>query len=98
MSAIDDIAVERARQITAEGWTLDHDDKHAHGQLAKAAASYAYGSTIGTTSRRWWFPADMWPWDKSWWKLTDPRRDLVKAGALIVAEIERLDRAAQNVQ
>lgn len=37
-----------------------------------------------------------WPtsWDAEWWKPTTARRDLVKAGALIVAEIERLDRAA----
>jgi hypothetical protein len=35
-----------------------------------------------------------WPWDLKWWKPTTPRRDLVKAAALIVAEIERLDRAA----
>ena len=36
--------------------------------------------------RRWW------PWSLDWWKPKDPRRDLVRAGALIVAEIERLDR------
>ena len=29
----------------------------------------------------------------AWFKPTTPRRDLVKAGALIIAEIERLDRA-----
>ena len=35
-----------------------------------------------------------WPhtWDASWWKPKDRRRDLVRAGALIIAEIERLDR------
>lgn len=37
---------------------------------------------------------NVWPWDRSWWKPTSPRRDLVKAGALILAEIERLDRTA----
>jgi hypothetical protein len=36
----------------------------------------------------------LWPWDDEWFKLTDPRRDLIKAAALIIAEIERLDRAA----
>lgn len=35
-----------------------------------------------------------WCWDRSWWKPTTPRRDLVKAAALILAEIERIDRAA----
>jgi hypothetical protein len=36
----------------------------------------------------------LWPWSVQWWKPKDRRRDLVRAGALIVAEIERLDRAA----
>lgn len=38
----------------------------------------------------------MWPasWRPSWWKPKDRRRDLVRAGALILAEIERMDRAA----
>lgn len=34
-----------------------------------------------------------WPWDGQWFKLTNTRRDLIKAAALIVAEIERIDRA-----
>jgi hypothetical protein len=34
-------------------------------------------------------------WPQDWeFKPADPRRMLVKAGALILAEIERLDRAA----
>lgn len=36
----------------------------------------------------------IWPWYGQWWKPKDRRRDLVRAAALIVAEIERLDRAA----
>ena len=38
-----------------------------------------------------------WPWDGQYWKPGDRRRELVKAGALILAEIERLDRADKNV-
>ncbi|PCB37801.1 hypothetical protein CJT89_33510, partial [Pseudomonas aeruginosa] len=34
-----------------------------------------------------------WPWDEQWWKPSTARRDLVKACALALAEIERLDRA-----
>lgn len=36
----------------------------------------------------------IWPWDKSWWKPTpdDRIRELIKAGALIAAEIDRLQR------
>lgn len=37
---------------------------------------------------------NLWPWSTIWWKPKDRRRDLVRAGALIIAEIERLDRAA----
>lgn len=45
----------------------------------------------------WFLPrAMLWPWDAKWWKPSDPRRNLVKAAALIVAEIERLDRAAEK--
>ena len=36
----------------------------------------------------------VWSWQPAWLKKTDRRRDLVKAAALIIAEIERLDRAA----
>ncbi|EBP0408322.1 hypothetical protein JN58_23590 [Salmonella enterica] len=34
-----------------------------------------------------------WPLSSVWWKPSSPRGDLVKAGALILAEIERGDRA-----
>lgn len=33
-----------------------------------------------------------WPWDMKWWKPSDdPIKNLVKAGALIAAEIDRLN-------
>lgn len=35
----------------------------------------------------------LWPWDREWWKPKDRRRNLVRAAALLIAEIERLDRA-----
>ena len=97
--ALKDIAAERQRQIDAEGWTPEHDDSHADGELAAAACCYAVG-TIGlakhspeSAERGWRLPQPLWPWRRDWWKPSDRRRDLVKAGALIVAEIERLDRA-----
>ena len=38
-----------------------------------------------------------WPFDAIWLKLTDdPIRNLVKAGALIAAEIDRLQRAGES--
>jgi len=116
MSAIEDIAAERLRQIEAEGWTPEHDDdEHAEGMLSRAAACYAAGAPIYTIYQTQCY-ADaphtdpisddgpmslpvikpLWPWTDDWWKPTDRRRDLVKAAALIVAEIERLDRAAAS--
>lgn len=41
-------------------------------------------------------PGYNWPrsWSRAWWKPKNPRRDLVRAAALLIAEIERLDRRA----
>lgn len=100
-SAASDVLAERERQVSAEGWTPKHDDQYEHGQLAGAASCYARH----VNSRGWIFPSNPesyqqepestnWPWTHDWWKPTNPRRDLVKAGALILAEIERIDRAA----
>jgi hypothetical protein len=99
MTAIDDIAAERKRQIEEEGWTAEHDDQHDSGELAASAACYAISATPYdiTNPANGIFPY-LWPvtWAKSWWKPTNRRRDLVKAGALIVAEIERLDRESER--
>ncbi|PVX86428.1 hypothetical protein [Paraburkholderia unamae] len=86
-----DVLAERARQVSEEGWTPTHDDQNDLGQLASAAACYAL-------THRWTridAPPPHWPgdWARAWWKPTTARRDLVKAGALIIAEVERIDRA-----
>ncbi|HHJ1629963.1 TPA: hypothetical protein ACQGUS_003482 [Pseudomonas aeruginosa] len=88
-----DVQSERRRQINVEGWTPEHDDKHETGTLASAAGCYAMFSLAYPAGD----PSHFWPWDKSWWKPSpDGRRNMVKAGALILAEIERLDRAAAS--
>jgi len=88
------IAAERRRQVEQEGWTPEHDDRHDGGELAEAAACYAAP----------WFPPrprdegappiapEGWPWGARWWKPGDRVRELTKAGALIAAEIDRLQR------
>ena len=81
-----DVLAERRRQIVAEGWTPEHDDGHAQGEMADAAALYA------SLRVRHIAGFATWPWSPDWFKPKDRRRDLVKAGALILAEIERLDR------
>lgn len=38
----------------------------------------------------------VWPWSNKWWKPKNSRRDLIRAAALLVAELERLDRAQRT--
>lgn len=90
-NAARDVLAERARQISAEGWTAEHDDEYTSNELSRAAACYALGNT-GHAGRG----VSFWPWDVSWWRPQGQRRNLIKAGALILAEIERLDRAASK--
>lgn len=99
-----DVLAERRRQVEKEGWDTAHDDKHTSGSLALAAASYAAyagaealrADTQPQKSRasEYQFVASqiLWPFDREWWKPKDPRRDLVRAAALLIAEIERIDR------
>ncbi|EKN9352462.1 hypothetical protein [Pseudomonas aeruginosa] len=93
-----DVQAERRRQVEAEGWTPEHDDEHACDEIAAFACFYAmppaardrdtsstgYGDTLGEAI----LPEGWEP------KTGDRRRELVKAGGLILAEIERLDRTA----
>lgn len=89
-AAARDVLAERRRQIEKEGWTPEHDDEHANGELARAAACYANPILVSEAVRDggWGF----WPWDWRSWKPRDARSNLVRACALILAEIERIDR------
>ena len=109
--AIDDVVAERKRQIKAEGWTEAHDDQHDDRSLALAGVCYAkqyvglawllesYEKEEGEEKYQNEELPDEWPtsWHEDWWKPKNPRRDLVRAAALLIAEIERLDRAATKV-
>ncbi|HCM7855483.1 TPA: ead/Ea22-like family protein [Klebsiella pneumoniae] len=92
-AAAADVLAERKRQVTTEGWTPEHDDQHVNFEMAIAGGLYAISAVDSHHKLRNSAPS-AWPWDRKWWKTDGPRRDLVKAGALILAEIERLDRAA----
>lgn len=97
MKALDDIAAERKRQVEVEGWTSEHDDNHGRGEMAQAAAAYAYYATTVENSQpaaETVFPPS-WN-DNRWNPSLDHRRNLVKAGAFIIAEIERLDRMSSE--
>jgi hypothetical protein len=107
--AASDVLAERQRQIEREGWTPKHDDdEHRDGSLTRAAAVYclcAEGPPApGTPSElyqaggQWGFNMLRAIWPAEWvFRPKDRRRNLVRAGALILAEIERLDRATSGV-
>lgn len=90
-TGIELIADERKRQIETEGFTSQHDELWLKGQLAIAACCYARPESKDKEN-----PPFEFPWDGTWWKPTpdDRVRELVKAGALIAAEIDRI----QNIQ
>ena len=84
--AVYDVIEERLGQIHREGFSPSMDDTYTDDQLTWAAVMYALAEhQQGNPPRRW-------PWDDAWWKPTTRRRNLVKAAALIIAEIERMDR------
>jgi hypothetical protein len=99
-AAARDVLAERARCISAEGWTPEHDDEHDAGELAAAAAAYAIAAAdaLHPLSQGDGGFADepplMWPWAREWWKPGPPRRMLEKAGQLTLAQMECIDRAA----
>lgn len=105
-SGIELIAAERERQMQQEKWTADHDDQHIRGELAEAGLCYALLGACQTTHHLEDKASEMdppsfdlfqWPWDDEWWKPSDDQvRNLVKSGALIAAEIGRLQRKSNG--
>lgn len=49
--AIGEIAAERRRQVEVEGFTTAHDDAHRQGEMAAAAAAYAFSAYLSVTPR-----------------------------------------------
>lgn len=89
VSGVELIAAERLRQQAEEGHTAQHDRNHFAGDLARAAAVYAT-----PPHQRRYLSDDHrapvgWPWHEDDYKPGDRLRELVKAGALIAAEIDR---------
>jgi hypothetical protein len=97
-TGVEIIAQERQRQIEEEIWSPEHDSTHTDNSLAYAAACYAiphngrniYAGTNGHSN----MIRTLWPssWDWHWFKPSPENRikELAKAGALIAAEIDRI--------
>lgn len=92
MNGTEMIAAERQRQIESEGWTPAHDDEHSKEELSIAAMFYVVPDYCYKYATKY-IP---WPWHRDWLKRGKHSRirQLVIAGALIAAEIDRLQRAA----
>jgi hypothetical protein len=109
MTGLELIALERERQEAEEGWLPEDDDKLFRQELACAGACYAM--PVFTSSTKFRLPENWprdWEWKPSYDYLrwgpeceatAEQRRgrirDLVKGGALIAAEIDRLQRKNQ---
>lgn len=95
--ALNDVAEEVLRQVHVEGFDAEHDDQYRGGQLALAGAAYAICAAVqtveGPTNTITHLPLRLWPWSIAWWKPKDLRRNLVRAAALIIAQIRAFDRA-----
>lgn len=95
-SAIADVIKERNRQINVERYDAAHDDEHTDGSLALAAVAYTIapptGADITFHERTGARGEDIWPWSQAAFKPRSTRENLVRAAALLVAEIERIDR------
>jgi len=91
------VSQERFKQILKLGYSIKNDAiGHNKGELLKAARAYLFDP-----SQRWFNnPPVVWPWGKSFWKPTPDNRikELTKAAALIIAEIDRLLYESETIK
>ncbi len=87
-----EIVEKRVRQQVHHGFWAEHDDRYQFGELPMAAATYAV--VAARPSMRTHYRKTLWPWPDHWLRDGAPRELLINAAALIIAEIERLERMA----
>ena len=103
-TGIEMIAEERQRQIDVEGYSEQHDSQHKTSEFIRAAIAYIESAKIGVycmelgnhdensiLARKVEMGRACSPW-KDGFKASTDVRDLVKAGALIAAAIDRLQK------
>ena len=81
-----DVINARVHQLEEEEWDYEHDEQYVNGELTTAAVCYALGESFMFN------PYICWPWGTDDWKPKTYRENLVRAAALLIAEIERIDR------
>lgn len=86
------------RQLIKSSLPPQEADQYIDGSITHAAGAYLSMATThfyplalrGILQRE---AKELWPWsEESWNPASSPRRNLIKAAAYIVAEIERLER------
>jgi hypothetical protein len=97
LRGINDVGAERLRQIEEEGFSSEKDDQYEPGTLAVAGACYgvhaAFMRNKGPEGLVLEGVPEWWPWESSWWKPSENlRQNLVKGAALLIAEIDKIDR------
>lgn len=95
MNGYELIKQERQRQKAVEGWTPEHDMHHVNSELKTAALCYwGYGTLFNDEDI-----AYMWPWERIWWKPnSNTTKNLIKAGALYMAENDRTGTRVCDVE
>lgn len=86
-SIIAEIIAERNHQINDKGYTFKNDDAYINNELIDASIAYILNATGNAT-----LATDCWPWNLEYFKPSEKRRDIIKAIALLIAEVERIDR------
>jgi len=86
------VALERMSQ--KKKYTKEHDDEHIDCELAKAALGYIFMAFCDPQNFQqtypWEYPSD----ERMSWLVEHPRQCLQIASALLIAEMERIDRVA----
>lgn len=107
-----DVVSERISQEVENHYSEESDDHQNQLQLLIAAVSYCLYPPDNDLERNamttFFYPAtestgdikrvseQLWPWDSNTFKPRDRRNNLVRAAALIMAEIDRMDRLSEK--
>lgn len=78
------IREERRRQIEQEGYDARHDFREPLNSIIAGAISYAMCDIDQEEALAWW------KWDYAFFKPKDRKRNLIRAGALIAAALDKL--------